>query len=168
MLNERRNRMKRIISILLLLILLTACNVKTAERQVTDADVKRIVNEMIDEERFLILDKEDIDFVLSVSPDEYECAWMWLDKNGSTIDEIAIFVANKENADTLYQKLENYVAACKSDKKEWLESYNPTEALKLKNGKLFRYGNCMGYTFLNEDMQKEFFKEFNDFYSSQE
>jgi len=156
--------MKQLTLLLLLFILLTACAGKSPDRTITGSDVQHIVHNIIQEDRFLLLDKEDIEFVLSISPTEYEHAWVWLDKNGSTIDEIGIFIVDS-NADTLYQNLKDYVSACKTDKKEWLESYNPTEAIKLQNGKLFRYGNCMGYVFLNENDQTQFMKELNEFYS---
>lgn len=160
--------MKQIIAILLFLTVLTACTGNKTDRTISDSDLQQIVKSVITDDRFLLLDKEDIEFVLSVSPNEYERAWVWLDENGSTIDEIAIFAVRKEQADALYQKLEQYVTDSKADKKEWLESYNPSEAIKLQNGRLFRYGNCMGYVFLSENDQAEFFEKFNEFYKAQE
>lgn len=160
--------MKQIIAILLFLTVLTACTGNKTDRTISDGDLQQIVKSVITDDRFLLLDKEDIEFVLSVSPNEYERAWVWLDENGSTIDEIAIFAVRKEQADALYQKLEQYVTDSKADKKEWLESYNPSEAIKLQNGRLFRYGNCMGYVFLSENDQAEFFEKFNEFYKAQE
>lgn len=160
--------MKQIIAILLFLTVLTACTGNKTDRTISDSDLQQIVKSVITDDRFLLLDKEDIEFVLSVSPNEYERAWVWLDENGLTIDEIAIFAVRKEQADALYQKLEQYVTDSKADKKEWLESYNPSEAIKLQNGRLFRYGNCMGYVFLSENDQAEFFEKFNEFYKAQE
>lgn len=159
--------MKRLLSLLLLLPLLVSCKAKSIDREMTETDVKRIVDEAIDESRFLSLDREDVDFVLSTSANEYQKAWLWIDKGGATIDEIAVLVAHPDTADALYQKLEQYVASCKADKKEWLESYNPTEAIKLESGKLFRYGNCMGYVFLSENAQEEFLDELYEFYHAE-
>ena len=158
--------MKRILSLFLLLPLLAACTATKNTRQMTEADINRIVFSTVDEARFLALDREDIEFLLSISPDDCQKAWVWLDKSGTTIDEIAFFVAKEETADSLYQKLENYVLSCQADKKEWLESYNPSEAIKLQNGNLFRHGNCMGYIFLNEREQQALLSEIRDFCSA--
>ena len=160
--------MKRIFATLLAVLLLTSCSAHTVERSIEEKDVKRIVYQCVDSQRMILLDQEEIQFVLNVAPTEYISAWVWQDQSASTIDEVAVFIADKNSENLLYQKLEQYLLRCKGDKKEWLESYNPAEADKLSQGKLFRYGNCMGYVFLNEDEMGVFLKELNEFYSTQE
>ena len=156
--------MIRILTLLLCLITLTSCASKPNAQNITDHEINDILDDLESSERFIALEKQDISFLLSLGENDYQNAWIFLDQYGTTIDEIGIFTASPKNEDALYQKLEAYVTSCQSDKKEWLESYNPTEAQKLKNGRLFRYGNCMGYVFLSNHDQKEFLKEIDDFF----
>ena len=159
--------MKRILSLIILIPLLTACGAKAPDREISENEIQYIAKSIVNDTEYLLLDLEDIEFVLSISPAQYQNAWVWLDRNGATINEIAVFVANTENADALYQTLVHYVDQCKTDKAQWLESYNPPEAIKLQNGKVFRYGNCMGYTFADEDKQNALFKKLEETYYSE-
>ena len=160
--------MKRFLSLLLSLFMLTSCAAHTPKRKIEEKDVKRMVYEAVEEERLILLDQEEIGFVLDIEPEDYSSAWVWQDRTAATIDEIGIFIAKTGMENALYQQIEGYLTACKNDKKEWLESYNPIEAAKLANGTLFRYGNCMGYAFLNPDELAELLEEMNDFYSAEE
>ena len=160
--------MIKIISLLLCLILLCACGTHSVTRTITDHDVNDIVDDLENSERFISLEKQDINFLLSLAESDYQNAWILLDQYGTTIDEIGIFYTTRDKADMLYQKLENYIKSCQNDKKEWLESYNPNEAQKLKNARLFRYDTYMGYAFLSDFDQNEFLKEIDDFFKGKE
>ena len=160
--------MIRMISLFLCLLTLTSCTVNPSARTLTNDKVSDIIDELENRNRLISLERQDINFLLSLTDNDYQNAWLMLDEYGATIDEIGIFIATEKNEDILYQKLEAYVKACQSDKKEWLESYNQTEAQKLKNGKLFRYGRSMGYVFLSSDDQNEFLEEIDDFFKGKE
>ena len=147
------------------LFLLSGCH-QTDMRIPNVEDSKRLVFNVINRDNFEALDADEIDFILSINESEYESATVWQDKTGKTIDEVGIFVAkNDAESDALYSKVEEYVLACKAHKKEWLESYNPTEAIKLDQGALFRQGRCIGYAFLNKDEQSALFSSLMNFCS---
>lgn len=157
--------MKKLVLLLVLTVLLSACQDKTVYRTPSEEDIDAILDSATDEERFWLLDKVDVDFALSLTSEEYQNAWMWIDRSGTTIDEIVIITAKNDFADSVYQKLENYITHAKANKKDWLESYNAKEAAKLENGKLFRYGNTMGCVFLENDEQTDLLTSLNDFFS---
>lgn len=131
-------------------------------------EVYRTLQEAVDEERFLSLDRQEIYFTLDIEENDYTEGFVLQDKSNTTIDEIAFFIAKDDCADRLYEKLETYVAESKTHKKEWLESYNPSEAIKLKNGRLFRYQNSMGYAFLNESELHGFLSELDKIFKGSE
>ena len=156
--------MIRFLSFLLCLITLTSCATYST-RTMTETEVNDILDDLENHERFISLEQDDINFLLSTTENDYQNAWLLLDQYGASIDEIGIFIAAEKHEDILYEKIESYVKSCQSDKKEWLESYNQTEAQKLKNGRIFRYGSCMGYVFLSPNEQKEFLEEIDDFFN---
>lgn len=157
--------MKKFLFLLTVTLLLTSCAGARMRTTFTSEEIQGVIFETLDEKRFTRLDEDEIEFVLSIDDDLYENAFVYQDESGKTIDEIGVFIADAEEADLLYQKLEDYVADCQKHKKEWLEGYNPPEAEKLKAAKLFRYGSLMGYSFLNSDEQQEFTESIHDFCS---
>ena len=158
--------MKKLLPLLCILICLSACETKTQSKEIDDTGIRRIVTTTLDEKRFVLLDEAEIEFILNLSKDEYRNGWVYQDLSGTTIDEVAFFIADDKKEDELCQKLSDYLDDCKLQKKTWLESYNPPEAKKLANGKVFRYGNLVGYAFLSEDEQTKLFSELDNYFES--
>ena len=112
--------MKRFLPLLLSLFMLTSCAAHTPKRKIEEKDVKRMIYEAVEEERLILLDQEEIGFVLDIEPEDYSSAWVWQDRTAATIDEIGIFIAKTGMENALYQQIEGYLTACKNDKKEWV------------------------------------------------
>lgn len=147
--------MKKIIAVVLLfsLFLLASCGKENTRYRSVDslAPLENEIRKIIDDPTLVSMSRDDIDFSLDLSPDEYKQGFVLLSTSGASIDEVGIFEARDDDFDSLEEEIESYLEDCKENKEEWLKSYNPTEAEKLKNGRMFRYGNYLLYAFLSED-----------------
>lgn len=148
--------MRKISVLLFVLFALSACTAcqKQAASFQAPASLEpfsRHIEEHFADSTFVSLSEEEIRFTLNIDPDEYQQASVFLSTGGATIDEVGFFLADEEQIAALVQKLETYLAEFKAGKREWLRSYNPSEAQKLENGKLLRYGNCLVYGFLSQE-----------------
>ncbi len=136
---------------------LSGCSEETMTYSTPDSlePVAAHMEEELNDPSLTRLNREEIAFSLGIQENEYREGCVLIATSGATIDEIGFFLAAENSADTLQQKLEAYLEECQDGKREWLLSYNPLEAEKLENGRVFRYGDSVFYAFLSEKDMEE-------------
>ena len=98
---------------------------------------------------------DDIRFYLEI-PQEYctDCI-VRAQTSSTSIDEYGIFhcksVADAENLEDL---IEDYLDRALDGKREWLQSYNPSELEKLEKSRVKRYGSYVFYGILDPTTER--------------
>lgn len=98
---------------------------------------------------------DDVRFYLEL-PDEYcsDCI-VRAQTSSTSIDEYGIFhCRNAEDAEKLEELLVAYLERSLEGKREWLQSYNPSELEKLEKSRVERYGSYVFYGILDPPTER--------------
>ena len=143
---------------LLCMVILTSCSMrKPVYREDIEVDaVKDEVDKMLYHTDSLIsYDPDDIRFYLEL-PEEYckDCI-VRAQTSSLSIDEYGIFhCKNERDAERLEDLLEDYLERSLEGKREWLQSYNPSELQKLEKSRVERFGSYVFYGILDPPTER--------------
>ncbi len=150
--------MKRILLILICLAMFNACALRTPSYR-DDVEIEQLQKEvdglLYHTDSLITYHPDDIRFYLDL-PESYcdDCV-VRAQTSSLSIDEYGIFrCANEEEADELEDELEDYLERSLEGKRDWLQSYNPSELVKLENGRIKRYGNYVFYGILDPSTER--------------
>lgn len=145
-------------TILLTVCALSACSVREpAFRE--DVELKTVQKEvdglLYHTDSLISYEPDDVRFYLEL-PDEYcsDCI-VRAQTSSTSIDEYGIFhCKNTEDAEKLEELLIDYLDRSLEGKREWLQSYNPSELNKLEKSRVERYGSYVFYGVLDPSTER--------------
>lgn len=151
---------------LLFLLCLTACTMRVpAYRE--DIEVKTVQEEvdglLYHTDSLISYDPDDIRFYLEL-PEEFcsDCV-VRAQTSSLSIDEYGIFhCKNEQDAEKLEELLEDYLERSLEGKREWLQSYNPSELQKLEKSRVERFGSYVFYGILDPPTERLAIKRVED------
>lgn len=150
-----------ILSVFLLLFTLSCLGSCSVREPVFREDVElKTVQKEIDgllyhTDSLISYEPDDVRFYLEL-PDEYcsDCI-VRAQTSSTSIDEYGIFhCKNTEDAEQLEELLIAYLERSLEGKREWLQSYNPSELEKLKKSRVERYGSYVFYGVLDPPTER--------------
>ena len=150
--------MKKLLLLILCIICLVACSGRpTVYRE--DIEVETVRDE-VDEllyhtDSLISYDPDDVRFYLEL-PESYctDCI-VRAQTSSLSIDEYGIFQCrNEKDAEALEDLLEDYLDRSLEGKREWLQSYNPSELEKLEKSRVERFGSYVFYGILDPSTER--------------
>ncbi|MGM9681747.1 MAG: DUF4358 domain-containing protein [Eubacteriales bacterium] len=147
--------MRKILVLILASTLLLSCCTRNRapvyRNDLTAAEIAdRIAGDLPDFDNLSDYSDEDIAFYLGIPADLASDQSVRVQTNSVSIDEFGVFKAeNDSQAEELENLLQNYLDSSLEGKREWLESYNPTEMDKLEEAEIKRYGSYVVYLILD-------------------
>lgn len=154
--------MKKILILSLVLIILSATlavcisctrnKVTVYRNDMTTEEISdRIAGDLPDFDHLSDYSDEDIAFYLGIPADLVDDQSVRVQTSSVSIDEFGVFkVEDDSKAEELENLLQNYLDSSLEGKREWLESYNPTELDKLEDAEIERYGKYVVYLILDK------------------
>ncbi|MBQ8287882.1 MAG: DUF4358 domain-containing protein [Clostridia bacterium] len=149
---------KQISILILCLVSLTAC-ARRAPVYREDVEVKKVQEEvdgmLYHTDSLISYDPEEVRFYLDL-PEEYcsDCI-VRAQTSSVSIDEYGIFhCKTEEDAEKLEDLLEDYLERSLEGKREWLQSYNPSELQKLERSDVERFGSYVVYGILDPPTER--------------
>lgn len=150
--------MKYVFLTLLCICFLTSCSMRTpAYRE--DIEVEKVRDEvdsmLYHTDSLISYDPDDVRFYLEL-PEEYckDCI-VRAQTSSLSIDEYGIFhCKNEQDAEQLEELLDEYLERSLEGKREWLQSYNPSELQKLEKSRVERFGSYVFYGILDPPTER--------------
>lgn len=150
--------MKKILLLVLFLGSLLSCS-RRAPVYREDIEVDAVKDEvdglLYHTDSLISYDPDDVRFYLEL-PEEY-CADCIVRAQTSSlsIDEYGIFhCKNEQDAEKLEVMLDDYLERSLEGKREWLQSYNPSELRKLEKSRVERFGSYVFYGILDPSTER--------------
>ena len=150
--------MKRIIICILCLLCLAAFS-RRAPVYREDIEVETVRDQvdglLYHTDSLISYDPDDVRFYLEI-PEEYctDCV-VRAQTSSLSIDEYGIFhCKNEQDAEKLEELLDEYLERSLEGKREWLQSYNPSELQKLEKSRVERFGSYVFYGILDPPTER--------------